>query len=202
MKPQWKIIMLITALCITRILSAQQADRSAFRPASATNAGTTVKPDFRPAFLAYDYDDYDLAKHKRRKKHKGGGRGRDQAFGQGKFVITAGYGFPNLTKAVFKAYESNLGFKVSGFGPMHVKFDYGVTDKLSLGLSIRYLSYKVQWTDEESITTYDSLGNPNGTVSKDYTSGYKGSALGIMAHMNLHFATGAKIDPYWGIGIG
>lgn len=118
---------------------------------------------------------------------------RAEAWGQGKSVITVGYGFPNLTKTVFKIYQSELDFKLSGFGPMHLKYEYGVSDKIGLGVSIGYVSTKVEWKYDG----YDSLGMP-----ATYTEGYKGSSLGILVRMNVHFATGDKIDPYWGVGMG
>lgn len=197
MKPLWRHLVLVAAVCAAVNLTAQTGMRTTNAPASFSMINNAQNKGL--AFESEDLSMEDMAKHKKKRKKR---KGRDQAFAQGKSVITIGYGFPNLTKSLFKLYQSYADYQVSGFGPMHVKYEYGVTDKIGLGLSIRYLNYKVQWTDQESITTYDSIGDPNGTVTKNYTSGYKGSRLGIMAHMNIHFATGDKIDPYWGFGIG
>ncbi len=190
MKFNLKALALAAAVMAACDVSAQQPEQNFSLPASFSMLQGTDANSFSPS------SGEDFMK-KRRKK-----RGRDQAFGQGKSVITVGYGFPSLIKSAFRAYESNLDYKVSGFGPAHLKYEYGVTDKIGLGLSIRYLTYKVQWSDEGTVTTYDTLGNPTGTTPVTYTSGYKGSSLGIMARMNFHFATGDKFDPYWGFGIG
>ena len=119
---------------------------------------------------------------------KGGGN----AFEQGTIAISAGYGFPNWVSLAFKTYDSYTGYKASGIGPAHLKFEYGVSDKIGIGLSLNYVQYKVSWPE------YD----PFGVGSSIYQEGYTGSSLSALVRMNLHFATSDKLDPYWGIGVG
>src|ERR1043165_7056369 len=78
----------------------------------------------------------------------GQNRAHAQAFQEGSKVITIGYGYPNLVKTIFKTYQEFEGYQTSGFGPIQAKFDYGVTDKFGLGVSIGYLNYKVKWITE------------------------------------------------------
>jgi len=60
-------------------------------------------------------------------------KSRGGAFGEGAVVVSAGYGF-GLAGAVWKTYEANTGYKFSAFGPIHGKFEYGVSDKIGIGL--------------------------------------------------------------------
>jgi opacity protein-like surface antigen len=114
------------------------------------------------------------------------------AFGQGKSIISIGYGFPNIGKAIFNVYDIYTDFKVTGFGPMHVKYEYGVSDKIGMGVSVNIVSSKVSWI-ESGYGSNDSLS---------YEHRIKSNAYSILARMNIHFATQAKIDPYWGFGLG
>lgn len=128
-------------------------------------------------------------------KKKSGG----DAFEEGAMVVTVGYGFPNLTKMIFKLYQNEIGYKVSGFGPAHAKFEYGLSDKIGVGVSMGLVTSKVSWTYEE--TTYDPVtGYANGTAT--YEEGFKGSSFVVLARMNYHFGTTDKLDPYWGFGAG
>lgn len=114
------------------------------------------------------------------------------AFGEGKSIVSIGYGFPNLGKSLFNTYNEYTDFKVAGFGPMHIKYEYGVSDKIGIGVSVNIVTFKVAWTE-------DAYG-PNDT--KRYEHRIKSSAYSILARLNTHFATQEKIDPYWGFGIG
>ena len=120
------------------------------------------------------------------KKRGGGG-----AFEQGKSVVTLGYGFPNLMKVLFSVYSSYGGYSVTGIGPLHVKYEYGLTDNLGLGLSVTYVSFNASWTDPYGFGT-----------STPYTYGWKGSSLAFSPRVNYHFGHSDKFDPYVGLGIG
>lgn len=114
-----------------------------------------------------------------------------QAFEQGKIVVSAGYGFPNFTKLYFKAFQNYGGYTTTGVGPVHFKFEYAIADKIGLGLSINYSSYKVEWDYTDSAYSYTK-----------YKEGFKGSSISAILRMNVHFATSEKLDPYFGIGVG
>jgi len=109
-----------------------------------------------------------------------------QAFDKGKIIVSAGYGF-GLGGAVWKTYEGYLNYSFSSLGPIHGKFEYGVSEKIGLGLSINYRSYKVAW----------AVGTNN-----EYEAGWKGSSLSALARMNIHFGDSDKLDAYWGFGLG
>ena len=126
------------------------------------------------------------------KMTKRNGRGGD-AFAEGKMIITVGYGFPNVGKSVLKTYESYAGYKVSGFGPLSVKGEYALSDKIGFGLSVNYVSFAATWIEDGT----DAAGN---TIPYTYT--FSRSSVSVLGRMNIHFATSEKLDPYWGVGAG
>lgn len=130
---------------------------------------------------------YKRRKKKRRKK----GRSGDDSFSQGKIVFSAGYGFPNLNKSLFSAYKSYPAYSASGFGPLHVKAEYGLTDKIGLGLSVNIVQSKSEW-DVTDMFTSETL----------YREGFKFSSFAANARFNYHFVTNEKIDLYAGAGLG
>ena len=113
------------------------------------------------------------------------GKGGD-AFAQGKFVVSLGYGFPNLGKAVLNALISDSAVNVTstGIGPIHLRAEYALSDGVGFGVSVNYISCGVKFTD----------------LPYDYT--WSRSSLSILARLNFHFATSDQIDPYFGIGAG
>jgi opacity protein-like surface antigen len=168
MKPRIRIALLVTALVTSNFATGQVPGTAGFSMLDHQQGYTT-------AFSA--------------KSMKQPLRKRSGAWEEGAKVITLGYGFPNLTKTLFKIYEVYNDFEVSGIGPIHAKFDYGLNDNIGLGASIRFSNAKVQWTDTYSDTV-------------TYTSGFKGSVFAVLFRFNYHFATGDKIDPYVGAGLG
>jgi outer membrane protein W len=114
----------------------------------------------------------------------------DDAFAKGKVIISVGYGFPNLTKSLFKSYDNYSGFTATGMGPLTGKVEYALSDKIGLGLNVNYVQYKVEWNSDVIAGT------------SKYKAGWKGTSFSALLRMNLHFATSEKFDPYWGIGLG
>lgn len=110
----------------------------------------------------------------------------DDAFGEGKMVISAGYGFPNLGKAVLVALvnDSAINVKVTGLGPIHFRAEYGLSDGVGLGVSVNYISCGITYTE------------------LPYEYKFSRSSLSILARLNFHFGTTETLDPYFGIGAG
>ena len=120
-------------------------------------------------------------------------------FKEGTMVISLGMGVPNLGKSLFKATETLYpNAEVKGVGPFFAKFEYAVSEKVGLGLVIRGLSSSIEYPVEGAVY------NENGGYEGDTTYMWKQSSshIGVMARFNYHFATGKKIDPYVGLGIG
>jgi opacity protein-like surface antigen len=107
-----------------------------------------------------------------------------QAFMPGDVIFSAGYGTPNLSKSLFKTWENYTDYTLSGFGPVHIKGEYGVAEHFGLGLSVNYSNTKVVFVD--------------GTYN--YTLKY--NPLSVNLRGNVHFGSDEKFDPYLGIGVG
>lgn len=125
-----------------------------------------------------------------KKKLKGEG---GEAFAKGKMVFSFGYGFPNLGKAIvnFIIGSNATDVKATGFGPLHFRGEYGLSDGVGLALSVNYIAYGVKWT------TYDSY---TGTIPFSNELSY--SSLSVLGRINFHFGTTDKLDPYFGVGAG
>jgi hypothetical protein len=125
-----------------------------------------------------------------------------QAVEQGNFLIDAYYGFPNLYTAVFKAAyvtsgtEENL--KVRGIGPMGLRGEYLVGDKIGIGLDIGFNNTKISYT--ESMNVYDNLAGVSLPI--DYTYEFTTKKLGVLATFNYHFLELDQIDAYFVLGAG
>jgi outer membrane protein W len=131
-----------------------------------------------------------------------GDEGGGDAFGEGKIVISAGYGFPNLGKSLLKAYQNEADYSVGGIGPLHGKFEYGLSDKIGIGVSFNYVSFSASWKHTETNNTYDANGNVTGTTTATYSDKIAVNTMSALLRLNVHFATTDKLDPYWGIGAG
>jgi outer membrane protein W len=113
-----------------------------------------------------------------------------QSFKQGDNVVTLGYGFPNLGKSVLKLSETVTDNKAFGIGPVHLKYEHAVSDKVGLGISAGYVAFGSDYDD------YDSYSNTTYHYKETVTR------LGILARFNYHFANSEKFDPYFGFGAG
>lgn len=114
-----------------------------------------------------------------------------QAFEQGKSYVSVGYGFGNLTRALVKAVADNSQgtLKMTAFGPAYVKYEYGVSDKIGLGVNVAYIGVKATETYDDGLGTM-------------YTDKVSFNSLSVLGRVNFHFATGDHVDPYFGIGAG
>jgi opacity protein-like surface antigen len=135
----------------------------------------------------------------------------EKAFGKGKLVIVAGYGFPNLYKSFFKNTISNSGsstsgysydYTVKGFGPVFLRGEYGITKWFGAGLIIGYSQMSVTKTDAYTEEDYDSNSGTYVTGTYQDVAKYTHTSLSIGARANFHFGTGKRIDPYAGVGLG
>lgn len=108
-----------------------------------------------------------------------------QSFDQGISIVKAGYGFPSLIGSVFNAYEQNSGYKASAFGPAYLKYEYGVSEKVGLGVNIAYGKNEISYTD-----------------ANNYKESVTRTTYSVLARLNFHFANSKKFDPYFGPGVG
>lgn len=114
-------------------------------------------------------------------------------FGEGAISITAGYGFPNFTNLIAKAAVESVdvaGLTASGIGPLHFRADFGLSETISVGVSVNYSKTSIDYTETDAVTS----------IPYDYSLEWSG--ISALARMNVHFGTTEKIDPYWGFGVG
>jgi opacity protein-like surface antigen len=155
-----------------------------------------------------DYDAFEaMAKKRRRKK---------TMWSEGSMAITLGYGFPNIGRAVFKRVidasvtDPGVSVEAYGIGPLHFRFDYAITDRISLGLSANFVKFGYRYSEEYSVLAVDEDGLPvvdSITGSYVYNKGlydydYGFTSLNILARFNAHWPIGQKADFYAGIGAG
>lgn len=109
-----------------------------------------------------------------------------QAFEQGTSQISLGYGFVNTTQSFLSASDPTAypDFKFSALGPMFLKYEYGVTEKIGFGLNVAYANAGIEYT--------------NGAE----TASLKWWNASFNARVNRHFGTSDKFDPYMGLGMG
>ncbi|MFM9986624.1 MAG: hypothetical protein ACKVOK_15390 [Flavobacteriales bacterium] len=121
-----------------------------------------------------------------------------QAFEEGQNNVSIGYGYEVFSvKKFFTTYEGYDDFTVTGFGPIVLKYEHGISDKIGFGLNVGYGTAKVSWTD--SYLSTDENGND---VTKTYTYDYKFNKITAQARLNWHLGDNDKLDPYLGFGIG
>lgn len=122
------------------------------------------------------------------------------AFNLGKIILNVGYGFPNLDKAAFDnnfQWYRNDTYKSMGYGPFHFRAEYGVSDKIGIGVSFNYDTYGGTWSEDYIIN--------NGFGSTQYyTYHFKKTmtALTGLIRFNYHVFTTKKLDPYFALGVG
>jgi len=103
---------------------------------------------------------------------------------QGTFMIDTYYGFPNSTKSFYKLFEDSTNYRATGFGPIGMRVEYLVADKVGIGAEVNFV---------KGGSTYEFNG---------YTYEYSKIKLRAMLRFNFHFGTTENFDAYFGVGAG
>ena len=110
---------------------------------------------------------------------------RAQFFEEEINYVNAGYGLGIGYGRLLNAYQVYDGYKFSGFGPVSLNYERGVTDNIWVGLAIGYSTYDATW------------------LQSAYDYKYRWTTLSIMARAAYHFnVRNDQFDPYIGAGIG
>jgi opacity protein-like surface antigen len=121
-----------------------------------------------------------------------------QAFEEGSMAATLGYGFPNLGKSILSAGDYYEDEKIFGVGPMHARFEYGLTDRFGIGVSINFATFGHTWNE-----TYDVYNSTTGLyTSTTYEYEEKVTSLAFLIRFNRHFEVSDKVDIFSGFGLG
>ena len=112
------------------------------------------------------------------------------AYTQGSSTVAAGYGFGSIWKKLFKLSSMFSGgsYKTSSTGPFSLTYEYGVAEKISVGVAVSYSQVKGTYTD------------PSNLPEDNYID--KLTNFSVIARGNYHFGSSEKFDPYIGAGVG
>ncbi|MBI4946508.1 MAG: hypothetical protein HY840_08920 [Bacteroidetes bacterium] len=121
-------------------------------------------------------------------------------FSAGKIILSAGFGLHNLDKALNENEGNSLNnnyssFKSTGwYGPIHFRAEYGLSDKIGIGISLNYDSYG-------GIRNEIYMINPNGTQLYYFYKKNVNELTGLI-RFNYHVMGTKKLDPYFAFGGG
>jgi outer membrane protein W len=120
----------------------------------------------------------------------------EPAYAQGASSVSVGYGFVSPFKTLFKlsnAFGASSGVtaKFSSLGPIGLTYEYGVSEKISVGMQVAYGTLKNIQTEK------DGLG-----AGKDYIVTQKMDQISAIIRGNYHLGSSDKFDPYIGLGLG
>lgn len=117
-----------------------------------------------------------------------------QAVEQGNIIIDPYYGFPNFGKKLAEGFETSGDVKVGGIGPLGLRAEYMLADKIGVGIDFIFNSTNLQFQA-------DSL-NSDGTVYETYDVKTSMRRIRVHARFNYHFIDNDKTDAYFGVGAG
>jgi outer membrane protein W len=116
-----------------------------------------------------------------------------QVFEEGNVSVDLYYGFPNLYSTAFRTSYANGGTEtdidISGLGPVGIRGEYLLTDKVGLGLDVGFNNTKL---------TFRDVGSNGNTY--DYT--FSTQKVGVMVTFNYHFIENDNLDFYGIVGAG
>jgi opacity protein-like surface antigen len=115
---------------------------------------------------------------------------RAQQFEPGDITVSAGYGFPSLTKTFLNLVEGD-NISTSLVGPVFIKAEFALNETVGFGVNTAF-------TFGEAL--YERTDDNTDSVT--YTTGIKYNAYSVLARFNFHFGNNAMFDPYAGIGMG
>ena len=115
---------------------------------------------------------------------------RAQQFQPGDITLSAGYGFPSVTKTLFNLAEGD-NISSSFIGPVFGKLEYAISETVGFGVNVAYA---------HGNSTYERTDDASDSIT--YTTGIKYDAYSILARVNFHFGNSEMFDPYAGFGMG
>jgi outer membrane protein W len=119
----------------------------------------------------------------------------DMAFTKSSSTVSLGYGFASPYKTLFKLSNAfgttGVTTKLTSLGPIALTYEYGVTEKISAGLTLGYGGIKNVTTEKDGIS-----------AGKDYIQTEELNQISAVLRGNYHFGKSPKFDPYVGLGLG
>lgn len=110
---------------------------------------------------------------------------RSQVFESESNHLSIGYGLGSGYGRLLNAYQAYDGYKFSGFGPVQVAYERGITDNIGVGASFGYSGYGGTW------------------LQSNYDYKYSWKTISVLIRGAYHFdLNNRNFDPYAGVGIG
>jgi hypothetical protein len=110
-------------------------------------------------------------------------------------VVSFGLGAPNLYKAAFLIADNGNEVKYKGLGPIHLKYENRIHERISIGLSINHVRYQFDFKDQYLDT------NQGRILVNDIR--IKGQNTAFNAKFNFHYLKQeGMVDLYSGFGLG
>lgn len=128
-----------------------------------------------------------------------------QANFTGNVIIDPYYGFPNFGKSFASNFESSNSsdFKVKGLGPLGLRAEYMVADRMGVGIDVIYNSYDLEYLNTQTDSVYDGNTNSWMTTTTTTNNEYSMQRLRVQARFNYHFdVSNPMLDAYFGVGAG
>lgn len=110
------------------------------------------------------------------------------------FMVSLGYATPSIVRGYLKHQTKREKVTVSGFGPLLLKTEFMLSDRVGICINGSYSNYKISWFD----IGYDTLA----LAYRPFEFGIKSYELAGTLRGNYHFWKRKKVDSYAGIGIG
>jgi len=117
-----------------------------------------------------------------------------KAHEKGQLHFSYGYGQPRVDQNLFKYHKDENDFRVVGVGPFYWKAEFGLSRKLSVGLSAAYVLYKSDWT-RMKFDAYKGVDLP-------YTYSTQLHDISANLRFNYHMFVNKDWDVYVGGGAG
>jgi opacity protein-like surface antigen len=115
---------------------------------------------------------------------------KGQNFNPGDITLSAGYGFPNLTKTAFNLAEGD-NINSIFIGPIYGKAEFAINETVGFGVNFAYAMGSATYQTQDN--EIDSLF---------YNTNFKYTSYSVLARFNFHFGNSATFDPYAGFGMG
>jgi len=116
-----------------------------------------------------------------------------QAFQEGSHTLSVGHGAVTFLGNLNRTFETYVDLEYKSLGPLYLKYEYGVTNRIGLGINLAYAtnewSYRYETTDDQGNTTTYGESTERDTYS-------------LLARLNYHFGNSERFDPYFGFGVG
>ncbi len=112
---------------------------------------------------------------------------------EGSSSVHVGYGFGNIVQSVLALdYQGYDDYKYTGTGPLFLKYEYGVNDKITMGVNIAHVAADVSYKNNGHLV--------GGLIPFEESISWESTSF--LARLNFHFGSNNRFDPYWGFGFG